>query len=545
MKRPGKFKMGFVLMAALSPMRSAASDQRKETDPCAGVDFSRPVMSAGSVFSSFSSAVFRIETSIGGEVLANGTGYMIDARHGYVLTAFHVVQAAYADPSARVDATNPALPGKVLELKIIGKPDEFQDVALLHAHEDALPLLGQIPALDIAFHFPPLGVPYFTIGYPRLMYTPNMQTAEVQRWDKDEKGRLYLEVKQDVDPGSSGSPLIDHNGAVVATCIQEIKGNVAWYRPTMLIEGLLNTIPADSTVRLLDQDVRNSAKTKAFVRHLTQELIWKSGRISNLELYEWANYLKQRSFEPIRPYASCPIIPAYVGRRLSDTTVVQSMSDRAPPTIRARVWLDAAHQNLFLGRFVAAMDLAKQAAGLYRELSDASGLVQALTIQGRGKLYKADYDGALGIFDSIKPDSTLDKARTEAYRAEAYAGRGDGQKAAELVKTAMPDLVRSGDTEARALALLILGRVEERSGNHSAASKHFAECAKIHNTHYEAVAREELARINEPQPQSLWIRMREQMTKPSILISVLSSLISLAAIVVSIMALRLATSKRK
>jgi S1-C subfamily serine protease len=84
------------------------------------------------------------------------------------------------------------------------RPSRTADVALLELEDpDRLP-----PTLELAAATPGPGTPVRTVGFPSgLPYTAAGEVADLA------PGRLELDVR--VDPGASGSPVLDRTGVVV------------------------------------------------------------------------------------------------------------------------------------------------------------------------------------------------------------------------------------------------------------------------------------------------------------------------------------------
>src|SRR5215467_2354796 len=101
-----------IVLLALSGVGTAAT--------CGNFEFAR--LSDEQIFSQFEGAVLRI--SAGGSV---GTGFLIDARQGYVLTAAHVVQPVLEKRGVAISATAPAFGSNPLKLVLVRELSRTDD----------------------------------------------------------------------------------------------------------------------------------------------------------------------------------------------------------------------------------------------------------------------------------------------------------------------------------------------------------------------------------------------------------------------------------
>src|SRR5258708_23306942 len=88
-----------------------------ETNACDLFEFSK--LNDQFIFSQYEGAVLRI--TAGKHV---GTGFLIDAQQGYVLTAAHVVEEGLDDPSLDIETTSPSNPTH--EFKLILKKELYR-----------------------------------------------------------------------------------------------------------------------------------------------------------------------------------------------------------------------------------------------------------------------------------------------------------------------------------------------------------------------------------------------------------------------------------
>lgn len=135
--------------------------------------------------------------------LGSGTGFFVTA-DGYLLTNNHVI----ADGNRiEVHASN----GNIYRAKVISK-DPSNDVALLKVEAQTVPLsIEQTGTLQ-------KGAEVFTLGYPLTFVEGNAVKAtfgRVNALSGINDDVRYIQMDVPIQPGNSGGPLIDNNGAVV------------------------------------------------------------------------------------------------------------------------------------------------------------------------------------------------------------------------------------------------------------------------------------------------------------------------------------------
>ena len=523
MRQRSKRTKGIALFGAffIAVSVSFAQSTVVSANPCDGNNFYRPTLNDGDPFSpEIEAAVLRLVvtgprgSTSEDKVIENGTGYLIDKNNGYVLTAAHVVSHAFDRPPARIRATSPNLS---LELSAF-KTDESNDIAILKVGPADLPTLvhADVQALDIALHFRSPGFKYYTIGYPNGEAIPTAQKVQLQGGS----GAHLLKVGQHVEQGSSGSPLIDDEGAVVATLVNDKFMDTAEYRALVDARDLLDQIRMDSEVQSLNErllDAKQPPDSK-----LVQRFRWTSGNPSNLNLYEWIRHATGNVAGKLREFLTCPILPAY-----SDRLLVDAIPDRivaaAPGSIRAQLLLEEGNQAILLNRPDVALTNANLAATLFETEQDKTGEARAFMAIGVANLYLHRFDDASNNlwWSSKLPTSPSEEARTQVYLAQAYAGRGDAGSASKYVYDALPALERHQDHDGKALAFVTLGEVAENQGDYKTALARFDESRELFsqtgNTVGETEARTEANRARELESGQSWARraaifMRENAT---------------------------------
>ena len=133
---------------------------------------------------------------------STGTGFFV-TNEGHILTNFHVVEDSQ---DITIVVNNKELAGKLLVA------DQGNDVALLKVDTDSIPLYV-VPKLNTM-----KGEEVFTLGYPLIAIQGQEQKATFGRVNalSGIKGDIkFLQIDLPIQPGNSGSPLINKNGEVI------------------------------------------------------------------------------------------------------------------------------------------------------------------------------------------------------------------------------------------------------------------------------------------------------------------------------------------
>jgi hypothetical protein len=186
------------------------------------------------------------------------------------------------------------------------------------------------------------------------------------------------------------------------------------------VQRLLDEIVPDDAVRKLDAQVRRVDPSGHTQLDLIDAFHWIAGNPSNLELYEWANMVRGgwSAYSESKIYFACPIIPAYADRRLSEASPVQLIAARSKTP--GRILLDAAEQDLFLGRNVAAISRAGEAADVYRNLNDQQNFARAQAVVDQVALRFGKSDNAIKALQASSKPMAAAKA---ASSAAGWAGK--------------------------------------------------------------------------------------------------------------------------
>lgn len=149
----------------------------------------------------------------GKTALSTGSGFFI-SDSGYFLTNYHVVEGG---SSIVLQTNNGSIPAKVVLI------DPDLDLALLQAKPGcytSLPFFGK--------QDPSLGTDIFTIGFPMpdiQGFSPKLTRGVISSM----KGMLDDDKQYQIDaaiqPGNSGGPLVNNNGAVVGVVVSRLKAS--------------------------------------------------------------------------------------------------------------------------------------------------------------------------------------------------------------------------------------------------------------------------------------------------------------------------------
>ena len=140
-----------------------------------------------------------------------GSGFIFDAEHGYVLTNNHVVHGAHIN-GGKIKVSLPNK--KVFEAEVVGADPQY-DVAVLLIEGEDLPEAKLSSSDDLM-----IGEPAIAIGNPfgfRNTVTVGVISALDRILDTPEGERLDGLIQTDaaINPGNSGGPLFDIDGNIV------------------------------------------------------------------------------------------------------------------------------------------------------------------------------------------------------------------------------------------------------------------------------------------------------------------------------------------
>jgi S1-C subfamily serine protease len=151
-----------------------------------------------------------------------GSGVVIDAEEGYIVTNFHVIANAHAILVRLSD-------GREVEAEIVGRNRAY-DLAVLRIDMDDLEALdwGDSRQVAVGDQVAALGSPYglqqtVTSGIISATERPNLKlvTREMERRARPIQ-QEYLQTDAAINPGNSGGALVDMNGKLIGICTANI-----------------------------------------------------------------------------------------------------------------------------------------------------------------------------------------------------------------------------------------------------------------------------------------------------------------------------------
>jgi S1-C subfamily serine protease len=166
----------------------------------------------------------------------SGSGFLISA-NGYIVTSYHVIKSADS-----VFVENEKF-GRLKTSVIYG--NATSDIALLLINDDQFKRPASIP-FSVRSSEGSIGEPVYTLGYPReeIVYGEGSISA-ASGFEQNENA---YQISIPVNPGNSGGPMIDQQGAVVGIIngVQTaVRGTAFAIKSEVLLNELKN-IPADS-----------------------------------------------------------------------------------------------------------------------------------------------------------------------------------------------------------------------------------------------------------------------------------------------------------
>jgi len=361
-----------------------------------------------------------------------GTGFVVAAESGYILTAAHVVDTPVAQEQGISVAFNEETPpAKRLKASLIQSLGADIDLALIRVTpEDAL---AGVRSIGVSFQAPTFGDKLFTAGYAPL------DRHLIWRIDKASRSTgdaAKLLVTTEVWEGNSGSPLFNDHGCVCGVCVTEITGGrvAAGYMPILDAADLLDRLPLRGKMAEIDQKLRAE---KLQPHELDKVLIGELDNPSNSDLYAWGNAIVAH----IKDYAKFAsqfdgeIYPALDDRGLAYVTrkIARAEWHRAPLTKGfgegkpvtygnemelSRASRQIAESEFALGRLGQALEDAREAARWAGSHGEEKS--QSLLLLGRIELAAGNIAGAREEVNLLLKQPVL----PDAIKADGWALAG-------------------------------------------------------------------------------------------------------------------------
>jgi hypothetical protein len=161
--------------------------------------------------------------SYGREALSLGSGFVIDAKNGYILTNHHVIEGANNNPD---NITVEFKGGSSYDCIQIVATDERRDIALIRIKPGKykeLPIAGEeaTQASSVAALGNPEGSK-FNINTGRISKTDPAQGA-VGKLSDIELIKYCFQLDAPINSGNSGGPIVNRNGLVVGMAVAKLR----------------------------------------------------------------------------------------------------------------------------------------------------------------------------------------------------------------------------------------------------------------------------------------------------------------------------------
>ncbi len=173
---------------------------------------------------------------------AAGSGVIVDARHGYILTNAHVIDHAAAITVRLHD-------GRSLQAKLVGT-DPSSDIAVVQVHARGLTQirLGDSATLAVGDFVVAIGNPFGLPDSASAGIVSGLQRSGLSPNNYED----YIQTDASINPGNSGGALVDLRGDLVGinTAILSGSGENA---------GVGFAIPVDTAERVMRQLIRYGA----------------------------------------------------------------------------------------------------------------------------------------------------------------------------------------------------------------------------------------------------------------------------------------------
>lgn len=432
-----------------------------------------------------------------------GTGFVVAAESGYILTAAHVVEDrgdSKAPISVALRADNE--PRIRLTASIVGSlaSNDGPDLALIQVTPtDALKKLR-----SIGVSFAPLArsEQFFAVGYPAdESDTPIWRIDQVNC--SGDYGRL-ISVTQPVEGGNSGSPLLDARGCARGVCVQ-LRGAGRMTASYVRIEEarpLLDKLPLSGEMSEIDRRIRNREISGS---DLDELLMGDPPHPSNSELYAWGRAITAhahdyRAFGDLFYYT---IFPALDERGLPQ--IVWEIAGALGPLNRpvtkgigygfswareqmakaelSRARGQMAEAEFAAGRVLQALQYAKEALTLAQEGKDHQGELSSRILLGRIQLVAGNVGNARAQVDYVLKWQDLSdamNARVFALSGAVADKAGDFKQAGESYDKAARFFVAASDYWQAAAIRSAIANMDLRAGKLDEAESGLHQAAEFY-----------------------------------------------------------------
>src|SRR5690349_11016546 len=212
---------------------------------------------------------FDIPKQLEQEVSAAGSGVIVDAQRGIVLTANHVVDKI---STAQITTKD----GRKFAAKVVGR-DPATDIAVLRMqgsteHLKALPM-GNSDQLEVGDYVIAVGNP-FVLGQT---VTSGIVSALGRTGLAKQGYEDFIQTDAPINPGNSGGALVDLRGQLVGI-------NTAILSPGGGNIGIGSAVPINMARRVMEQLVQNGQVRRGRIGVVVQDLAPHAGQSDSLPL---------------------------------------------------------------------------------------------------------------------------------------------------------------------------------------------------------------------------------------------------------------------
>lgn len=176
------------------------------------------------VYRKSAKSVFVILASSGADALSEGTGFLVAG--GKIVTNYHVVKGG----SVRIDLGAIKVPAKIEKVDIVN------DLAVLSVEAD----ISSEPLHFVATS-PAPGDTVYAIGNPEGL--EKSISVGIVSGVREMDGRKLIQISSPISHGSSGGPILNSNGEVVAVAVGILDGgqNLNFAIPAAMVQQLLSS----------------------------------------------------------------------------------------------------------------------------------------------------------------------------------------------------------------------------------------------------------------------------------------------------------------
>ena len=456
-----------------------------------------------SVYADAAPAILKIKC--GTEI---GTGYLMDAAQGFVLTAFHVVKLHGTNP---ITATIQGRRGELTLAFVDTLYHESPRVDLALLRVDPLPAdIQTLPPLELVDITPKPGRTVYTTGYPQLKKAdgtldPKRDLIPVDGQYERAEDDGTLRIRGLRRPADSGSPLLDQYGRVLGTCVNSFlppsAPEEAFYVPTWQALRLLHHIPVSPRMAALDTQIRSGVDAETLAGLLVRT---DGSCCTNIELLLWSRQVANARDALKKEYAAraelldCPLSVACSHRQMWEAA--SNLRTYLKPAAGGRLALRTADElasrpGVDQAQVTALYSEARTLLGralLDRAGAEPSGLERVACRAGTETV------AAIRAADPFLADvfATVDTTNTKCaiadsdtptyyllhdYTLATLKFREKDTKRADAVAAAAATYFAASNNDQEALSLATVGEALAESGEHFAAATAYARAYRLGN----------------------------------------------------------------